>query len=94
MEEVAAFTEATPYAPNSSYAASKAASDHLVRAYYHTYGLPVTISNCSNNYGPYEYPEKLIPLTIVKVLDGKPLPVCGDGLNICDWLKLSRFLTA
>jgi len=81
-----AFTEATPYAPNSPYAASKAASDHLVRAYHHTYGLDVTTSNCSNNYGPYQFPEKLIPLMIVNALTGKPLPVYGDGSNIRDWL--------
>lgn len=80
------FTERTPYAPNSPYAASKAASDHLVRAYHHTYGLPVTTSNCSNNYGPYQFPEKLIPLTIVNALEGKPLPVYGDGGNVRDWL--------
>jgi len=82
----AAFTEDNSYAPNSPYAASKAASDHLVRAYHHTYGLPVTTTNCSNNYGPYHFPEKLIPLTIVNALDGKPLPVYGDGLQIRDWL--------
>jgi dTDP-glucose 4,6-dehydratase len=81
-----AFTETTPYAPNSPYAASKAASDHLVRAYHHTFGLPVTTSNCSNNYGPYHFPEKLIPLMIVNALAGKPLPVYGDGRNIRDWL--------
>ena len=81
-----AFTEATPYAPNSPYSASKAASDHLVRAYHHTYGLDVTTSNCSNNYGPYQFPEKLIPLMIVNALEGKPLPVYGDGSNIRDWL--------
>ena len=81
-----AFTEDTPYAPNSPYAASKAAADHLVRAYHHTYGLPVTTTNTSNNYGPYHFPEKLIPLTIVNALDGKPLPVYGDGLQIRDWL--------
>jgi dTDP-glucose 4,6-dehydratase len=80
------FRETTPYAPNSPYAASKAASDHLVRAYGHTYGLPVTISNCSNNYGPYQFPEKLIPLTLVNALDGRPLPVYGDGGNVRDWL--------
>src|SRR5688572_30000584 len=83
-----AFTETTPYAPNSPYSASKAASDHLVRAYHHTYGLDVTISNCSNNYGPYHFPEKLIPLTIVNILDGKPLPVYGDGKNVRDWLHV------
>lgn len=81
-----AFTEATLYAPNSPYAASKAASDHLVRAYHHTYGLEVTTSNCSNNYGPYQFPEKLIPLMIVNALAGEPLPVYGDGSNIRDWL--------
>ena len=81
-----AFTEQTPYAPNSPYAASKAASDHLVRSYNHTYGLAVTTSNCSNNYGPYQFPEKLIPLMIVNALTGKPLPVYGDGSNIRDWL--------
>ena len=81
-----AFTEDTAYAPNSPYSASKAGSDHLVRAYHHTYGLQVTTSNCSNNYGPYQFPEKLIPLMIVNALDGKPLPVYGDGSNIRDWL--------
>ena len=81
-----AFTEKTAYAPNSPYAASKAASDHLVRAYHHTYGLNVTTSNCSNNYGPYQFPEKLIPLMIVNALNGKPLPIYGDGSNIRDWL--------
>lgn len=80
------FSETTPYSPNSPYSASKAASDHLVRAYHHTYGLQVTTSNCSNNYGPYQFPEKLIPLMIVNALDGKPLPVYGDGSNIRDWL--------
>jgi len=81
-----AFTETTAYAPNSPYSASKAASDHLVRAYFHTYGLPVTTSNCSNNYGPYHFPEKLIPLMIVRALEGKPLPVYGKGENVRDWL--------
>src|SRR5688500_5167122 len=81
-----AFTESTPYAPNSPYAASKAASDHLVRAYHHTYGLPTLTTNCSNNYGPRQYPEKLIPLTISNALAGKPLPVYGDGRNVRDWL--------
>ncbi|QLH42763.1 MAG: dTDP-glucose 4,6-dehydratase [Coxiellaceae bacterium] len=81
-----AFTETTPYAPNSPYSASKAASDHLVRAYHHTYGLPVTTSNCSNNYGPYQFPEKLIPLLITHALHGKALPIYGDGQNIRDWL--------
>jgi len=80
------FSETTAYAPNSPYAASKASSDFLVRAYYKTYGLPITISNCSNNYGPYQHPEKLIPLLILNCLEGKPLPIYGDGLNIRDWL--------
>ncbi len=80
------FTEDTPYSPSSPYSASKAASDHLVRAYNRTYDLPVTISNCSNNYGPYQFPEKLIPLMLLNALEGKPLPVYGDGLNIRDWL--------
>jgi len=80
------FSETTPYSPNSPYAASKASSDHLVRSYYHTYGLPVTISNCSNNYGPYQFPEKLIPLMILNALQGKPLPIYGDGKQIRDWL--------
>lgn len=80
------FTEETPYQPNSPYSASKAGSDHLVRAYHETYGMPVTISNCSNNYGPYQFPEKLIPLIILNALEGKPLPVYGDGKNIRDWL--------
>lgn len=80
------FSETTAYAPNSPYAASKAASDHLVRAYHHTYGLPVLTTNCSNNYGPYQFPEKLIPLVILNALEGKPLPVYGDGLNVRDWL--------
>jgi len=80
------FTEETPYRPNSPYSASKAASDHLVRAYRATYGLPVTVSNCSNNYGPYQFPEKLIPLMILHALEGRPLPVYGDGFNVRDWL--------
>jgi dTDP-glucose 4,6-dehydratase len=80
------FTEATAYAPNSPYSASKAASDHLVRAFHHTYGLPTLTTNCSNNYGPYQFPEKLIPLTIQKALAGEPLPIYGDGLNVRDWL--------
>src|SRR5512139_2831702 len=81
-----AFTEEHPYQPNSPYSASKAASDHLVRAWHHTYGLPVLTTNCSNNYGPYHFPEKLIPLMIVNALAGKPLPIYGDGLNVRDWL--------
>ncbi len=84
-----AFREDTPYAPNSPYAASKAASDHFVRAYYHTYGLPTLTTNCSNNYGPRQFPEKLIPLTILNALDGKPLPIYGDGQNIRDWLYVT-----
>jgi dTDP-glucose 4,6-dehydratase len=83
-----AFTEASPYAPNSPYAASKASSDHLARSYFHTYGLPVTITNCSNNYGPYQFPEKLIPLTILHALNGQPLPVYGDGQQVRDWLHV------
>lgn len=83
-----AWTEETPYAPNSPYAASKASSDHLVRSYGHTYGLPYTITNCSNNYGPYQFPEKLIPLMILNALEGKPLPVYGDGQQIRDWLHV------
>jgi dTDP-glucose 4,6-dehydratase len=82
----AAFSESTPYAPNSPYSASKAASDHLVRAYWHTYGLPVVTTNCSNNYGPHQFPEKLIPLMIHQALAAKPLPVYGDGQNVRDWL--------
>ena len=81
-----AFNETTPYDPRSPYSASKAASDHLVRAYFHTYGLPITISNCSNNYGPYHFPEKLIPLAITNLLEGKKVPVYGDGRQIRDWL--------
>ncbi|MGA0197719.1 MAG: dTDP-glucose 4,6-dehydratase [Prochlorotrichaceae cyanobacterium] len=81
-----AFSETTPYAPNSPYSASKAGSDHLVRSYHHTYGLPTLMTNCSNNYGPYQFPEKLIPLMIVNILQGKPLPVYGDGQNVRDWL--------
>ncbi|MCF8506877.1 MAG: dTDP-glucose 4,6-dehydratase [Caulobacter sp.] len=81
-----AFTETSPYDPRSPYAASKAASDHLARAWHHTFGLPVVVTNCSNNYGPYQFPEKLIPVIIANALDGKPLPVYGDGLNVRDWL--------
>ena len=81
-----AFTETTRYSPNSPYSASKAASDHLVRAYHHTYGLPTLTTNCSNNYGPFQFPEKLIPLVILNALNGKPIPVYGDGANIRDWL--------
>ena len=88
------FTERTPYAPNSPYSASKAASDHLVRAYHHTYGLPTLITNCSNNYGPYQFPEKLIPLTIRNALAEQPLPVYGDGRNIRDWLYVGEHCAA
>jgi dTDP-glucose 4,6-dehydratase len=82
------FSEETAFAPNSPYAASKAAADHLVRAYHHTYGLPALVTNCSNNYGPFQYPEKLIPLMILTALDGKPLPIYGDGGNVRDWLHV------
>ena len=88
------FHEATPYAPNSPYSASKASSDHLVRAYYETFGLQSTITNCSNNYGPYQFPEKLIPLTFVNILLGKPLPVYGDGLQVRDWLHVEDHCVA
>jgi dTDP-glucose 4,6-dehydratase len=88
------FTEQTPYAPNSPYSASKAASDHLVRAFQHTYGLPTLTTNCSNNYGPYQFPEKLIPLTIQKALAGESLPVYGDGLNVRDWLFVADHCSA
>jgi dTDP-glucose 4,6-dehydratase len=83
------FSETTPYAPHSPYAASKASSDHLVRAYFHTYGLPVTITNCSNNYGPYQFPEKLIPLMILNAVSGRPLPIYGDGKQVRDWLYVT-----
>jgi len=90
----APFSETTPYAPNSPYSASKAASDHLVRAYHHTYGLPTLTTNCSNNYGPYHFPEKLIPLVILNALDGKPLPIYGDGQQIRDWLFVGDHCSA
>ena len=89
-----AFTETNPYEPNSPYSASKAASDHLVRAWHHTYGLPVLTTNCSNNYGPYHFPEKLIPLMIVNALAGKPLPVYGDGMQVRDWLYVKDHAAA
>lgn len=89
-----AFSETTPYAPNSPYSASKAGSDHLVRAYYHTYGLPTIITNCSNNYGPYQFPEKLIPLMCINTLIGKNLPVYGDGKNVRDWLYVGDHCSA
>jgi dTDP-glucose 4,6-dehydratase len=88
------FSETTPYAPNSPYAASKAASDHLVRAYHHTYGLPTLTTNCSNNYGRFQFPEKLIPLIILNALLGKPLPVYGDGKNVRDWLYVGDHCAA
>jgi dTDP-glucose 4,6-dehydratase len=88
------FTETTAYAPNSPYSASKAASDHLVRSYHHTYGLPVLTTNCSNNYGPYHFPEKLIPLIIANALAGKPLPIYGDGMQVRDWLYVSDHCAA
>jgi dTDP-glucose 4,6-dehydratase len=88
------FSETTIYAPNSPYAASKASSDYLVRAYHHTFGLPVTITNCSNNYGPYQFPEKLIPLMIFNSMEGKPLPVYGDGQQIRDWLHVEDHCSA
>jgi len=89
-----AFSETTAYAPNSPYAASKAASDHLARAYHHTWGLPVLTTNCSNNYGPFQFPEKLIPLVILNALEGKPLPVYGDGMNVRDWLFVEDHCSA
>jgi dTDP-glucose 4,6-dehydratase len=89
-----AFCETTPYAPNSPYSASKAASDHLVRAYHHTYGLPVLTTHCSNNYGPYQFPEKLIPLVLMNALAGKPLPIYGDGSNVRDWLYVTDHCSA
>jgi dTDP-glucose 4,6-dehydratase len=93
-KDAPAFTETTPYAPNSPYSASKAASDHLVRAYHHTYGLPTLTTNCSNNYGPYHFPEKLIPLVIHHALAGKPLPVYGNGLQVRDWLYVEDHCAA
>jgi dTDP-glucose 4,6-dehydratase len=94
LGETGKFTETTPYAPNSPYSASKAASDHLVRAFHHTYGLPVLTTNCSNNYGPYQFPEKLIPLIIAKALAGESLPVYGDGRNVRDWLYVGDHCSA
>jgi dTDP-glucose 4,6-dehydratase len=88
------FTETTPYSPSSPYSASKAASDHLVRAWNHTYGMPIVLTNCSNNYGPYHFPEKLIPLIILKALDEKPLPVYGKGQNVRDWLYVEDHASA
>jgi len=94
LGETGRFTETTPYAPNSPYSASKAASDHLVRAFHHTYGLPVLTTNCSNNYGPYHFPEKLIPLVIARALAGEPLPVYGDGRQVRDWLFVADHCAA
>jgi dTDP-glucose 4,6-dehydratase len=94
LGETGKFSETTPYAPNSPYSASKAASDHLVRAFHHTYGLPVLTTNCSNNYGPYQFPEKLIPLVIAKALAGEQVPVYGDGLNVRDWLYVGDHCAA
>ncbi|MGY3265293.1 dTDP-glucose 4,6-dehydratase [Lysobacter sp. HA35] len=94
LGETGKFTETTPYAPNSPYSASKAASDHLVRAFHHTYGLPVLTTNCSNNYGPFQFPEKLIPLIIARALRGEPLPVYGDGRNVRDWLFVGDHCSA
>jgi dTDP-glucose 4,6-dehydratase len=94
LGESGRFTEQTPYAPNSPYSASKAASDHLVRAFHHTYGLPVLTTNCSNNYGPYQFPEKLIPLVIARALAGEPLPIYGDGKNVRDWLYVADHCSA
>jgi dTDP-glucose 4,6-dehydratase len=94
LGDTGAFTETTPFAPNSPYSASKAASDHLVRAFHHTFGLPALTTNCSNNYGPYQFPEKLIPLIIHKAMHGEPLPVYGDGLNVRDWLYVGDHCAA
>jgi dTDP-glucose 4,6-dehydratase len=94
LGETGYFTETTPYDPRSPYSASKAGSDHLVRSYHHTYGLPITLSNCSNNYGPYQFPEKLIPLMILNMLEGKSLPVYGDGKNVRDWLYVEDHASA
>ena len=94
LGETGYFTETTPYAPNSPYSASKAGSDHLVRAWHHTYKLPVVITNCSNNYGPYQFPEKLIPLMILNALEGKPLPIYGQGTNVRDWLHVEDHVRA
>jgi dTDP-glucose 4,6-dehydratase len=94
LGDVGHFTETTPYAPNSPYSASKAASDHLVRAFHHTYGLPTLTTNCSNNYGPFQFPEKLIPLVIQKALAGETLPVYGDGMNVRDWLYVGDHCSA
>lgn len=94
LGETGYFTETTPYAPNSPYSASKAASDHLARAWHHTYGLPVVMTNCSNNYGPYQFPEKLIPVVITKALAGQPVPIYGKGVNVRDWLHVDDHVRA
>ncbi|MDQ3160279.1 MAG: dTDP-glucose 4,6-dehydratase, partial [Pseudomonadota bacterium] len=94
LGETGKFREDTPYAPNSPYSASKAASDHLVRAFHHTYGVPVVTTNCSNNYGPYQFPEKLVPLIIARALAGEPLPIYGDGKNVRDWLYVGDHVSA
>ena len=94
LGETGKFREDTPYSPNSPYSASKAASDHLVRAFHHTYGLPVVTTNCSNNYGPYQFPEKLVPLIIARALAGEPLPIYGDGKNVRDWLYVGDHVSA
>jgi dTDP-glucose 4,6-dehydratase len=94
LGESGKFSESTPYDPRSPYSASKAGSDHLVLAYHHTYGLPVTLSNCSNNYGPFQFPEKFLPLMIINILEGKPLPVYGDGRNVRDWLYVEDHAAA
>ena len=94
LGETGFFTEKTPYSPHSPYSASKASSDHMVRAWHDTYGMPVLITNCSNNYGPYHFPEKLIPLIILNCLDGKPLPVYGKGANVRDWLYVDDHVKA
>ena len=94
LGETGKFTEQTPFAPNSPYSASKAASDHLVRAFHHTYGLPVLTTNCSNNYGPYQFPEKLVPLIVARALAGEPLPIYGDGRNVRDWLYVGDHCAA
>ena len=94
LGETDLFTEETPYAPNSPYSASKAGSDHLARAWFHTFGMPVVTTNCSNNYGPYQYPEKLIPVVILKALDGDPIPVYGTGKNVRDWLYVQDHVEA
>ena len=93
-EKKASFLETNPYEPRSPYSASKAAADHFVRAYYHTYGLPIILSNCSNNYGPDQYPEKLIPLIIQNIVQKKPLPIYGNGKNIRDWLYVEDHVAA